>query len=107
MTCFCCRNNQHTENCCATSELVKGLEDLGGFGNSVKVHVMAQHVGDFAWHHRILGAAAEEGIERLHRTICDDLENVSRQDEDERAKITLQRWSVQVQLADIGKSGDS
>uniref|UniRef100_A0A914CYV4 Uncharacterized protein n=1 Tax=Acrobeloides nanus TaxID=290746 RepID=A0A914CYV4_9BILA len=66
---------------------------------------MAQHVWDFAWHHRMLGAVAEEGIERLHRTICDDIENVSRRNE-ERAKITLQRWSVQVQLADIGKSSD-
>uniref|UniRef100_A0A914E1Z0 Uncharacterized protein n=1 Tax=Acrobeloides nanus TaxID=290746 RepID=A0A914E1Z0_9BILA len=49
---------------------------------------------------------AEEGIERLHWTICDDIENVSRRNEEERAKITLQRWSVQVQLADIGKSSD-
>uniref|UniRef100_A0A914CWZ1 Uncharacterized protein n=1 Tax=Acrobeloides nanus TaxID=290746 RepID=A0A914CWZ1_9BILA len=67
---------------------------------------MAQHVGDFAWHHRMLGAVAEEGIERLHRTICDDIENVSHRNEEERTKITLQRWSVQVQLADIGKSSD-
>lgn len=54
------------------------LEKVGGFGNSLKCHFIAQHVGPFAWHHRMLGAVAEEGIERLHRTIREDFEHISR-----------------------------
>jgi hypothetical protein len=83
---------------------VKCLEKLGGFGNSVKIHVLVQHVGPFVWHYRILGAVAEEGIERLHSTIRKDFQNVSHKSDLERAKITLQRWAVQVQLADLGKT---
>uniref|UniRef100_A0A914CET8 Uncharacterized protein n=1 Tax=Acrobeloides nanus TaxID=290746 RepID=A0A914CET8_9BILA len=41
-------------------------------------------------------AVVEEGIERLHRIICDDIENAWRRNEEERAKIILQRKSVQV-----------
>lgn len=65
---------------------------------------MAQHVGPFAWCHRILGALAEEGIEKLHRTIKDDIQLVSRKDVNEKISIVLKRWAVQVQLADRGKS---
>jgi hypothetical protein len=39
---------------------------------------MAQHVGLFAWKYRMLGAVAEEELERLHRTISDEFENISK-----------------------------
>uniref|UniRef100_A0A914CZW5 Uncharacterized protein n=1 Tax=Acrobeloides nanus TaxID=290746 RepID=A0A914CZW5_9BILA len=68
--------------------------------------VGAQHTGSFAWRHRILGAMAEEGLESLHSTIKEDIENVARGDLVERARIAIQRWGVQVQLADLGKNVD-
>lgn len=103
---LCCKDQHSTEDCCATSKLVKSLERLGGFGNSVKVHVLAQHVGKFAWNHRALGAFAEEGVEKLHRTIKDDIQKVSRSSDLDKLRISLQRWAVQVLLADLGKSSE-
>lgn len=101
---LCCRNDHPNERCCATSSLAKMLEKLGGFANSVKVHVMAQHIGAFAWEYKILGGVSEEGIERLHSRIKDLFKDVSRSDNLERARITCQQWGVQVQLADLNKS---
>uniref|UniRef100_A0A914DHF6 Uncharacterized protein n=1 Tax=Acrobeloides nanus TaxID=290746 RepID=A0A914DHF6_9BILA len=85
---------------------IKSLELLGGFGSSVTVHVLAQHTGCLAWRHRILGAMAEEGLESLHSTIKGDIENVARGDLVERAQVAIQRWGVQIQLADLGKNVD-
>uniref|UniRef100_A0A914DFE5 Uncharacterized protein n=1 Tax=Acrobeloides nanus TaxID=290746 RepID=A0A914DFE5_9BILA len=103
---LCCPKKHVGENCCSTFALIKSLELLGGFGSSVTVHVLAQHTGCFAWHHRILGAMAEEGLESLHSTIKGDIENVARGDLVERARIAIQRWGVQIQLADLGKNVD-
>ena len=103
---LCCNENHPSSTCCSTSSLVSSLQNLGGFGSSVKVHVLAQHVNSFARRHRILGAVAEEGIEGLHRIIKNDLENVCRGDEMERLKIALQRHAIQVQLDDLGKSAN-
>lgn len=81
---LCCPEMHVGAGCCATFNLIKILEKIGGFGGHLKIHVLAQHVGPFAWEHRVLGAVMEEGLEKLHRTIKDDLELISRKDETER-----------------------
>ena len=52
----------------------------------------------------MLGAVSEEGIESLHSTIKEDFENVSRRERLERARVVIQKWGIEVQLADMGKS---
>ena len=74
---LCCFEEHVNANCCATASLLNCLEKLGGFGGSVLFHVLAQHIGPFAWRHQMLEAVSEEGIESLHRSIKEDFENVS------------------------------
>jgi hypothetical protein len=101
---LCCLDNKRVNHqCCATLKLVKNLEDIGEFGDSLKVHFPAQHVGPFAYRHRMLGAVMEEGLEKMHRTIKDDMERISQSSQLDRLKLALQRWSVQVQLSDMRK----
>lgn len=59
LTQLSCKDAHTSEDCCATMRIVKALENVDGFGNSVKIHVLAQHVGFFAWTNRVLGALAE------------------------------------------------
>lgn len=100
---LCCPDEHQGGTCCSTFRLVKYLEKLGGFGSSVKVHMLAQHVGPFAWKHKMLGAVLEEGLEGLHRTLKNDIEKISRGTKLERIRLALLRWAVQVQLSDMEK----
>ena len=100
---LCCQTHKISWDCCAPAKLVKYLEAVGGFGNSLKIHFLALHIGPFIYQHKILGAIAEEGLEALHRIFNDNLKRICRSDIFERDKICLVNWAVNVLLSDKKK----
>ena len=76
--CIACKDTHSLFTCCQTAILIKGLENVGGFGQSPLIHAMLMHLGPFIHNHRLIGAVSEEEIETLHSNSLQKLYDIKR-----------------------------